>query len=79
MNQALVIGASSGIGFELAQMIAASGWRVHALARRVSLLEILRDSHPESITFDCVDVTETVQTQTVLIVHISFCKFSETF
>ena len=41
-NKALVIGASSGIGRELALLLAREGWELGIAARRTELLEELK-------------------------------------
>jgi NAD(P)-dependent dehydrogenase (short-subunit alcohol dehydrogenase family) len=38
-KRAIVIGASSGIGREVAQLLVKQGWTVGVAARRVELLE----------------------------------------
>jgi short-subunit dehydrogenase len=43
----LIIGATSGIGYALAQEYARAGWTVGATGRRLELLETLRQSVPE--------------------------------
>ena len=39
MKRAIVIGASSGIGFEVAQMLLSEGWKVGVASRRMELLQ----------------------------------------
>ncbi|MCS6818551.1 MAG: SDR family NAD(P)-dependent oxidoreductase [Chitinophagales bacterium] len=46
MKKVIIIGASSGIGSELAKLYAAEGWYVGMTARRVHLLETLAASFP---------------------------------
>ncbi len=48
-RHAIVIGASSGIGAEIARQLAATGAKVAAIARRAPLLEALAAEHPGQI------------------------------
>ena len=58
-KRALVIGATSGIGKELALQLEKSGWLVCATGRRQKLLDELRGMSAESrITTHCFDVTD---------------------
>ena len=43
MKKAIVMGASSGIGHEVARLLIGQGWTVGVAARRVEKLEDLRD------------------------------------
>ena len=57
MKRAIVIGASSGIGKEVARLLLAEGWHLGVAARRTELLEELRSEHPELVTVAEIDVT----------------------
>ena len=57
MKRAIVIGASSGIGKEVARLLLADGWHLGVAARRTELLEELRSEHPELVTVAEIDVT----------------------
>jgi NAD(P)-dependent dehydrogenase (short-subunit alcohol dehydrogenase family) len=39
MKRAIVIGASSGIGYEVAQLLLSEGWKVGVASRRMELLQ----------------------------------------
>jgi short-subunit dehydrogenase len=43
MKRAIVIGASSGIGFEVARLLLSDGWKVGVAARRMELLQTIGD------------------------------------
>ena len=43
MKRAIVLGASSGLGREVARLLAADGWRLAIAARRIELLDELRE------------------------------------
>ena len=58
MKQALVIGASSGIGRGLAGRLAAAGWRVGVVGRREALLRELAATAPANMLYAVADVTQ---------------------
>ena len=57
-KKAIIIGATSGIGRELALLLRKQGWKVGVTGRRGDLLEQLRVSSPEGIYTGCFDVTD---------------------
>ncbi len=58
MKQAIVIGATSGIGRGLAERLVAAGWRVGAVGRRESLLRELAATAPANWLYAVADVTQ---------------------
>lgn len=64
MNNAIIIGASSGIGREMALQLINSGCRVGITARRVHLLNEIKDMYPDSVyveEMDLMDVDTSVE------------------
>lgn len=61
MGKAIVIGASSGIGREVAKLLIADGWTVGVAARRVELLQTLGAAAVESIDVTTETATEHLQ------------------
>ena len=57
-NKVIIIGATSGIGRELAILYARNNWLVGATGRRKELLQSLQAEFPENIITECFDVTE---------------------
>jgi len=57
MQKTIIIGATSGIGFELAKLYAQNGDRVGATGRRNELLQKLKESFPGQVVIECFDVT----------------------
>ena len=57
MQKVIIIGATSGIGFELAKLYAASDSLVGATGRRNELLQQLRELFPDNVMTECFDVT----------------------
>lgn len=57
MKKAIVIGASSGIGREMALSLISDGWSVGLGARRTDRLEEIRQLAPERISAEQIDVT----------------------
>ncbi len=59
MRKAIVIGASSGIGCELARVLVEEGYAVSAMARRLELLEQLRTQCSGRVRISVVDISDT--------------------
>lgn len=57
MKKAIIIGASSGIGRELAKLFAQNNWRVGITGRRKELLDSLQAEFPDHIYTSAFDVT----------------------
>lgn len=57
----LITGASSGIGFDAAQMLARQGHRIYAAARRTALMEPLKELGVHVIGMDVTDEASMVQ------------------
>lgn len=66
MKKAIVIGASSGIGRELAKILAGNGYLVGVMARRVDLLNSIRNEIKGEILVQKIDATDTETAMTVL-------------
>ncbi|MDG0971565.1 MAG: SDR family NAD(P)-dependent oxidoreductase [Porticoccaceae bacterium] len=63
MKQAIIIGASSGIGWELGVQLAAKGYQLGLMARRDKCLEKLADSLPGTHFIQTTDVANAEQAQ----------------
>lgn len=59
MKKAIIIGASSGIGRELAKILARNEYVVGVMARRVHLLNELRDEAEGAFFVQEIDVMDT--------------------
>ena len=57
MKRAIVIGASSGIGKEVAQILINEGWTVGLAARRDGLMLSTMQAHPDTVKVAKIDVT----------------------
>lgn len=57
MRKAIVIGASSGLGNEVARLLLEQGWTLGVAARRLEPLELLRETAPERVKAQALDVT----------------------
>ncbi|MFC2674464.1 MAG: SDR family NAD(P)-dependent oxidoreductase [Prevotella melaninogenica] len=57
MKKAIVVGASSGIGHEVARLLIAQGWAVGVAARRIDKLTDLQAMAPERVYTTHIDVT----------------------
>ena len=58
MKKAIIIGASSGIGFEVARQLLAEGWQIGVAARREERLMALKDEAPERVEVMAIDITK---------------------
>ena len=58
MKRAIVIGASSGIGLEVARLLLQQGWTLGVAARRVELLQSIGDVEVMQIDVTSEDATE---------------------
>lgn len=58
MERIVIIGATDGIGREVARRYIAAGWRVGIAGRRTERLEELRRTAPERIASETIDVTQ---------------------
>ena len=61
-RRAIVIGASSGIGREVARLLIAEGWTLGVAARRTDLLQTLGDVQVEQIDVTSEDATSRLRT-----------------
>ena len=57
MKRIVIIGATSGIGYEVAKIYRQLGWRVGVAGRRLELLEKFKEQAPEQIEIQELDVT----------------------
>lgn len=62
MKKAIVIGASSGIGRELAKLLASDGYNLAIVARRAHLLNVLQKELPNGAVVKILDIADTDQT-----------------
>ena len=54
----IIIGATSGIGYEIAQIYRKLGWRIGIAGRRADRLEQMRSEAPEQFETEPIDVTQ---------------------
>ncbi len=62
MKKAIIVGATSSIGRELAKLYADLGWIVGATGRRQDMLYTLQLEYPNNIITECFDVTSSDST-----------------
>ena len=58
MRQAIIVGASSGMGREVARLLLADGWQVGIMARREEALLELRAEAPSRVEVEVCDITQ---------------------
>ncbi len=58
MKKAIIIGATSGIGQEVAKRLLLDGWQIGVAGRRQSALENLQRAAPDQIQIQTLDVTQ---------------------
>lgn len=66
MKRAIVVGASSGIGRELAKLLCRAGYRVGVTARREALLRELADEVGEALCYRVSDVSDVEASEAAL-------------
>ena len=57
-KKVIIIGATSGLGREVALIYIAQGWKVGIAGRREAELEALRAAYPEQVSAQALDVTK---------------------
>lgn len=57
VKRIIIIGATSGIGYEITQLYRKQGWRIGIAGRRTELLEKIRSEAPDQIETAQLDVT----------------------
>lgn len=57
MRKAVIIGASSGLGLEVAKILLNDGWHIGVAARRSALLNDLKRLCPDRVDVEVIDVT----------------------
>lgn len=58
MKRAVIIGATSGIGYEVAKLLLLQGWHIGVAGRRQTSLEAFQTIAPNRIAIQALDVTE---------------------
>lgn len=58
MKRIVIIGATSGIGYEVAKIYRQLGWRVGVAGRRIERLEAFKKQAPEQVEIQQLDVTQ---------------------
>jgi NAD(P)-dependent dehydrogenase (short-subunit alcohol dehydrogenase family) len=66
MKKIVIVGASSGIGYEVARLYIEAGWQIMAAARRVERLQTLVALAPERVTAVALDITADDASATLL-------------
>lgn len=56
MKRILIMGASSGIGYAVAEALASRGVKLGLAARRTDKLQALKDKYPDCVTYAAIDV-----------------------
>ena len=58
MKRAIIVGATSGIGLEVARIWAQKGWKLGIAGRRKEVLLHFQTQYPEQVEVQCLDVTK---------------------
>ena len=58
MKKIVIMGASSGIGYHMAELLASRGMKVGLAARHTSTLQQLKDRYPDCVEYMSIDVTK---------------------
>ena len=57
-RQAIIMGASSGMGHRIAEILLEKGWRLGVAARREEMLLPLKEKYPGKVATACIDVND---------------------
>lgn len=57
MNRIVIVGATSGIGLEVARIFLRKGWQVGAAGRRIEALKSLQAEAPQQVEIEPIDIT----------------------
>lgn len=63
MNKIIIVGATSGIGYEVAKKYILMGWRVGIAGRRIEALTALQQLAPERVFMQQIDITSATATE----------------
>ncbi|HBG52718.1 MAG TPA: oxidoreductase, partial [Rikenellaceae bacterium] len=55
MERAVIVGATSGIGREVAQILLKKGWHVGIAGRREDILRQMKALQPQAIEYQVID------------------------
>lgn len=58
MKRAVIVGATSGIGYEVAKELMRQGWKIGVAGRRTSALDTFKSTAPDNIETQVLDVTQ---------------------
>lgn len=58
MKRIVIVGATSGIGRRVAEVLAAAGWRVGVAGRNDEILKQLKEQYPDHIEWQHIDVVK---------------------
>lgn len=58
MKRVIIIGATSGIGQEVAHLLVQQGWYIGIAGRRENALQNMQQAYPGQIEIQCLDVTK---------------------
>lgn len=58
MKRAVIVGATSGIGYEVAKELMRQGWKIGVAGRRTSALDAFKSTAPDKIETQVLDVTQ---------------------
>ena len=64
-KKAIIVGATSGIGLEVAKLLTNGGWQIGIAGRRVELLQQITENLPNVKTYREIDVTEDTAVRTL--------------
>ncbi|MBQ2299801.1 MAG: SDR family NAD(P)-dependent oxidoreductase, partial [Bacteroidaceae bacterium] len=56
-KKAIIIGATSGIGLEMVEVLTSQGWQVGIAGRRQALLQQIQSKNLDVIATECIDIT----------------------
>lgn len=64
-KRAVIVGATSGIGYEVARLLVSEGWRIGIAGRREAKLRMLQAQSPDRICYRVIDIRQPEAEQTL--------------
>ena len=65
-NRAVIMGATSGLGYEVARLLLSDGWKLGLAGRREENLRQLQSEFPEQVCIKAIDIKDSISDKALL-------------